>query len=246
MLVTTHLKPHQYNDQFLAHALRGAASLIDPFIGVDHVWIRGPVFPMNRYVGMSYLTYLFPDSATGLDHRNSLGDHQLIAPGALHWTTAGTGIEIDEQPVDASKVLHCLRISIDLAEARRATNPRTLRLEAEDVLSVESAGAVVRVLLGRFGNARSPLGPPTDVTLLDISLTRRASIEIIISAGQRAFFLPIAGEITVDDQQFSASEFRIPVFLSQASPRRVLVRSSSDERAQAVFFTGPPLAAKCR
>jgi len=245
MLVTTHLKPYQYNDQFLAHALRGVAPLIDPFKGVDHVWVRGAAFPVHRCEGMSSVSYLFSDSATSLMHRNSLGGRQWIRPGALHWTTAGTGIEFEEQPVDSGGTLHCLQIVLDLAAARRGIEPHTMRLEPEDVPFVMAGGAAIRVPLGRFGNARSPLRPPTDVTLLDISLMPGASIEIVVSSGQRAFFLPIAGETIVEDQSFSANEFRLPVFLTQASARKVTVRAPYDESAQTVFFTGPPLSCAC-
>lgn len=246
MLVTTYLKPYQHGDHFLVHGLRGAAALIDPFIAVDHVWIRDPIFPMHRHAGMSAVSYLFPDAETGIDYRDSRGGHRLIRPGALHWTMAGAGIDIDEQVAESGKTLHALQFFVDLAPARRTMAPFTLSLNPEDVPCVVSDGAIVRVPLGKFGNTRSPLRPPADVTMLDISLQPGASITVTIVSGTRAFFLPVRGDFSVDRQSFSASEFRMPVYLVQAPARRVIVRALAREGARVAFFTGSPMPACVR
>ena len=67
------------------------AEPIDPFLGVDHAWISTPTFQPHPHAGFSAVSYLFLDSETGIDNRDSLGNRNHIQPGGLHWTAAGAG-----------------------------------------------------------------------------------------------------------------------------------------------------------
>src|SRR3954470_20288665 len=74
--------------------------LVGPFIFFDHI---GPatltpgqaldVRP-HPHINLATVTYLFDGQIT---HRDSLGSHQVIAPGAINWTTAGRGIVHSER-----------------------------------------------------------------------------------------------------------------------------------------------------
>src|SRR3546814_8373664 len=76
--------------------------MVGPFIFFDR---RGPhdlpapisaqtdVRP-HPHIGLSTGTYLFEGQMT---HRDSLGVHQDILPGALNWMTAGSGISHSER-----------------------------------------------------------------------------------------------------------------------------------------------------
>lgn len=85
MSVIATLQRANHGSQFRVYGLRGVADLIDPFIGVDHAWMSGPTFPPHRHAGFSAVSYVFLDSETGIDNRDSLGTRNLIRPGGLHW-----------------------------------------------------------------------------------------------------------------------------------------------------------------
>lgn len=53
-----------------------------------------PTFPPHPHAGFSAVTYLFEDSGGALVNRDSLGDRSRIEPGALHWTQAARGIDV--------------------------------------------------------------------------------------------------------------------------------------------------------
>jgi hypothetical protein len=99
------LQPMNFGSHFRAYALRGgeAAEPIDPFLGVDHAWISAPTFPPHPHAGFSAVSYLFLDSETGVDNRDSLGNHNLISPGGLHWTAASRGVMHEEFPAKTGK-----------------------------------------------------------------------------------------------------------------------------------------------
>ena len=65
----------------------------------------------HPHIGLATVTYLF-DGA--MMHRDSLGNEQLIEPGAINWMTSGRGIVHSERRPDAlarkSYVVHGLQL----------------------------------------------------------------------------------------------------------------------------------------
>jgi redox-sensitive bicupin YhaK (pirin superfamily) len=228
--------------QFRAFTLRGDrnAKPIDPFLGVDHAWISGPTFPPHPHAGFSAVSYLFLDSETGIDNRDSLGHRNLIQPGGLHWTAAGQGIVHEEVPAEPGKTVHMLQMFINLPEQKQDAAPFALGLEPQDVPVIHRKGVKIRVPLGSFEGAKSPLTVPTQVRLLDISLEDGCESVISVPEGHIAFVMPIDGEILVDGHPFEPGDPKAAVNLPQA-PDRVITFAAKNGSAQAVIFSGAPL-----
>lgn len=242
MTAIARLQRMNHGSQFRAFNLRGdhSASPIDPFLGVDHAWISGPTFPAHPHAGFSAVSYLFLDSETGIDNRDALGNRNLIRPGGMHWTVAGSGVVHEEVPAEPGKTVHMLQIFINLPEARQADAPFALTLETQDVPVVHLPGAKVRVPLGSFSGVESPLTTPTEVGLLDISLEPGTELNVPIAEGHVAFVMPIDGDITIDGQAFSLTEQKLPVNLPQGDERVVTLRADKGS-AKVVVFSGRPL-----
>ena len=227
---------------FRAYAIRGGemAAPIDPFLGVDHARMSTATFQAHPHAGFSAVSYLFLDSEIGINNRDSLGNRNYIQPGGLHWTAAGRGVVHDEVPAEPGKTVHMLQIFVNLAVERQDAAPFALSLESQDVPVVKLSGVTIRVPLGVFGEAHSPLRPPTDVSLLDISLDEGAKLAVPIPIGQSAFIMPIFGKLLIDGQPFDANEPRLPVFIAQNMSRDITLQAQ-DGNAKAVVFTGTPL-----
>jgi hypothetical protein len=236
------LQPMNFGSHFRAYARRGgeAAEPIDPFLGVDPAWISAPTFPPHPHAGFSAVSYLFLDSETGVDNRDSLGNHNLIPPGGLHWTAAGRGVMHEEFPAKTGKTVHRLQIFVNLAGERQSDAPLALNLAPEDVPVVQLPGIKIRVPLGSFGEVRSPLIPPTEVPLLDISLDEGAELSVPIPAGQSAFVMPIYGKLAVNGQHYELDRFTLPAFPAQATPHSISLAATQGS-VKAVPFTGSPL-----
>jgi redox-sensitive bicupin YhaK (pirin superfamily) len=227
---------------FRAYSLRGGemAEPIDPFLGVDHAWMSAATFATHPHAGFSAVSYLFLDSETGVNNRDSLGTRNLIQPGGLHWTAAGRGVVHDEVPAVIGKTVHMLQIFVNLAVEKQGAEPFALSLEPQDVPVVHLPGAKIRVPLGSFADGHSPLSPPTKVRLLDISLDDNASLLVPIPEGQSTFIMPIFGTTEIDGQAFDANDPRLPVFPAQTTSREILLRAK-DGNAKVVVFSGTPL-----
>jgi redox-sensitive bicupin YhaK (pirin superfamily) len=240
MSVIASLQRANHGNHFRAFGLRGAAALINPFLGVDHAWMSGPTFPPHPHAGFSAVSYLFLDSETGIHNRDNIGTRNLIRPGGLHWTTAGRGIVHEEVPAETGKTVHSLQIFVDLAQDQKDVAPFPLMLEPQDVPVVQLPGVKLRVPLGCFADARSPLTPPTDVTMLDISLEPGAELDLPVAAGHATFVMPIFGAASIDGEDFEHDDLRLPVFPAQQA-RHVITLRAHHGGAKLMFFSGRPL-----
>lgn len=236
------MHPMDIGNGFRAYSLRGGdhAEPIDPFLGVDHAWMSVPTFPPHPHAGFSAVSYLLEDSETGVLNRDSLGTRNLIKAGGLHWTAAGRGIVHEEVPEVTGKGAHVLQIFVNLNVNKQKDTPFALSLEPEDVPVVESAGVKIRVPLGSFGAVRSPLTPPTEVDLLDISIEPDAQVVIPLSEGLGAFVMPINGVVEVDGTVFDSSNGQLPVYSAEPETREITIRALQGS-AKVVFFSGAPL-----
>lgn len=224
---------------FRADGLRGQAVSISPFLGVDHYWMSGPTFPPHSHAAMSAVSYLLQDSETGMSNRDSIGTTNLIRPGGLHWTTAGSGVVHEEVPAEPGKSVHGLQIFVALPESKRHISPFPLTIEPDAVPVIHHPGVQVRVPVGRYGSQQSPLIPPTDVTLLDITLESGSSVEIPLAAGVAMFAMPIQGAVSIQGHRFAPDDLSVPVFAEHDAPRS-LVLSAHEGAAQVVLFSGHP------
>ena len=242
MSETVQLQRMNIGSGFRAFSVRGGemAAPIDPFLGVDHAWMSTSTFKPHPHAGFSAVSYLFLDSETGVNNRDSLGNRNRIQPGGLHWTAAGRGVVHDEVPAETGKTVHMLQIFVNLAADQQDAEAFALSIEPQDVPTLQLPGAKIRVPLGRFGDLRSPLRPPTDVLLLDISLDDGAELSVPVPAGYNAFLMPIFGRLEIDGQSFDANEPRLPVFAPGEMAREIRLQARQGN-AKAVFFAGLPL-----
>lgn len=227
--------------QFRAVRLHGTdPDQLDPFMGIDHAWMSAPTFPPHPHAGFSAVTYLFEDSETPIANRDSLGNSVMIEPGGLHWTAAGRGVVHQEDPAVLGRTTHLLQIFINLPRAKQNDAPFALTLAPQDVPVSQEPGVTVRVPLGTYADLRSPLTPPTDVTLLDVFLQPGAVFTLPVQAGLRAFFMPIAGSAQIDGQTFGLDDLGAPVVAPQPVERRHQL-VAGPQGAQIAVFIGQPL-----
>ncbi|CAN7759772.1 MULTISPECIES: pirin family protein [unclassified Variovorax] len=241
--MTTTARMHRANrgSHFRAYGLHGSnPAQFDPFMGIDHAWMSAPTFPPHPHAGFSAVTYLFLDSETGIANRDSQGNRTLIQPGGLHWTAAGRGVVHEENPAVFGSTVHLLQIFVNLPRERQDAAPFALSLAPQDVPVVQRPGARVRVPLGNFGGAHSPLTPPTDVTLLDISLEAGAELELPLAAGQRAFAMPIFGSAELNGESFSLDNLVVPILpvVREAMTHKLVAKPGG---AKVAVFIGEPL-----
>jgi len=229
----------QHGQHFRALTLRIPYEFETPLLGVDHAWMSGPTFPRHPHKGMSAVSYLFDDSQTSIHNQDSIGNDNLIPPGGLHWMAAGRGVTHEEVPSETGKTVHSLQIFVALPPPLKYAEPFALSLGPEAMPTVSLPHARVRVVLGRFGEHRSPLDVPTPMDMLDIRLEPGAELVLPVPQGASALLLPVQGAGTLNERTFSPESLAAPFFSADTS-NEVMRLQATNEAVQVVVFILTP------
>ena len=182
-------------------------TMVGPFIFVDEF---GPArLPAGQgmdvrphpHINLATVTYLFEGA---IEHRDSIGSHQVIEPGAINLMTAGSGIVHSERSPKELRPdgpsLYGMQTWLALPDGREEIGPAFDHVPESGLPLVEDGGAAARVLMGTLwgATARTPCHSPT--IYADIELVSGGSIPIDAEADERAVML-VAGEAELDGEK---------------------------------------------
>jgi redox-sensitive bicupin YhaK (pirin superfamily) len=152
----------------------------------------------HPHINLATVTYLF---AGAIDHRDSLGTFQRIAPGAVNLMTAGRGIVHSERsPADerrAGPSLDGIQTWLALPTAKEELDPGFEHVPAGDLPVIDADGVRLQLIMGEGFGVRSPVTQHSPTIYAAIQLGPGAALEIEHEADERALYL-LDGDATVD------------------------------------------------
>lgn len=162
-----------------------ARQRVGPFIFFDHM---GPAdFPPGSgvnvrphpHIGIATITYLF---AGAIRHRDSLGVDQVILPGAVNWMTAGRGVVHSERTPEelrrSGSHLHGIQAWIALPLDAEECEPGFVHYAAEEIPSLQLAGASLKLIAGSAYDAVSPVKTASETLYLEVDLEPGATLAL--------------------------------------------------------------------
>jgi redox-sensitive bicupin YhaK (pirin superfamily) len=179
-------------------------TMVGPFIFVDEFGParlppgQGMDVRPHPHINLATVTYLF-DGA--IEHRDSIGSHAVIEPGAINLMTAGRGIVHSERsPQDlrpAGPSLYGMQTWLALPDGKEEIAPAFDHVPASALPVITDGGANARVLMGTLwgATAATPCHSPT--IYADITLDAGAAIGVESDADERAVML-VGGEAELD------------------------------------------------
>ena len=182
-------------------------TMVGPFIFVDQF---GPArLPAGQgmdvrphpHIHLATVTYLFEGA---IEHRDSIGSHQVIEPGAINLMTAGRGIVHSERSPQALRPdgpsLYGMQTWLALPDGKEELDPAFDHVAAEELPIVEDRAAWARVLMGTLWGATAATPQHSSTIYADIELSRGGTIPIEAQADERAIML-VGGEADLDGQR---------------------------------------------
>jgi len=181
-------------------------TMVGPFIFVDEF---GPArLPAGEgmdvrphpHINLATVTYLFEGA---IEHRDSIGSHQVIEPGAINLMTAGSGIVHSERSPQQLRPqgpsLYGMQTWLALPDGKEEIDPAFHHVASNGLPLVEEAAANARVLMGTLWGATAATPQHSSTIYADIQLARGGSIPIDAEADERAVML-VKGEAELDGQ----------------------------------------------
>jgi len=181
-------------------------TMVGPFIFVDEF---GPArLPAGRgmdvrphpHINLSTVTYLFEGA---IEHRDSIGSHAVIEPGAINLMTAGSGIVHSERSPEALRAtgpsLYGMQTWLALPDGGEEVDPAFEHVAADGLPVVQDAGVHARVLMGTLWGKSAATRCDSPTVYADIELSG-GSIPIDAEADERAVML-VGGAAELDGQK---------------------------------------------
>ncbi|MFL6739591.1 MAG: pirin family protein [Sphingomicrobium sp.] len=181
-------------------------TMVGPFIFVDEFGParlapgQGMDVRPHPHINLATVTYLFEGA---IAHRDSIGSHQVIVPGAINLMTAGKGIVHSERSPEEARAagpsLYGMQTWLALPDGKEEVDPAFDHIPPDGLPLVSDGGARARVLMGTLWGktAATPCHSPT--IYADIELDPGAGIPIDAEADERAVML-VDGGAELDSQ----------------------------------------------
>lgn len=169
--------------------------ILKPFVFVDLASFQ-PVagqagFGMHPHSGIATLTFLIEGDTS---YEDTTGKKGVLPAGGVEWMSAGNGVWHTGAPVGNSPV-HGFQLWVALPPSKESAPAQSLYLSPSEVPREGPA----RVLLGRYGMARSLIPAPADMNYLAVSLADGERWRYTPPAGHTvAWFAVNAGRIDVN------------------------------------------------
>jgi len=212
---------------------------VGPFVFLDQM---GPVhMPEGHgldvrphpHIGLATVTYLFEGQ---IDHRDSLGTHQSIAPGDINWMVAGRGIVHSERSDEASRSagakLFGIQSWVALPTAEEERAPSFVHHARSTIPRVSAPGATLDVLLGTAYGARSPVEVLSKTLYVHAALEAGATLPLDDEHEERAVYV-VEGAVQVGGVDVA------PGCLAVVPPSAVTLTCSTEARL--MLLGGAPL-----
>jgi redox-sensitive bicupin YhaK (pirin superfamily) len=233
---------HDLGDGFLVRRALSSAGCrsIGPFVFFDHF---GPtLFAAGRgldvrphpHIGLATVTYLFEGEIV---HRDSLGNAQVISPGAVNWMVAGAGIVHSERTAAGTRrapsALAGIQSWVGLPLATEECAPSFVHHAAESLPVIEKAGRRIRLIAGALFGECSPVATLSPMAYADADLDTGAQLEFAPEYTERALYV-VEGAIELSGQRIEAPRL---LLLRVGEP----VRFQAATRARLMLLAGEPL-----
>jgi redox-sensitive bicupin YhaK (pirin superfamily) len=181
-------------------------TMVGPFIFVDQF---GPArLPAGRgmdvrphpHINLSTVSYLFEGA---IEHRDSIGSHAVIEPGAVNLMTAGRGIVHSERSPQSTRadgpVFYGMQTWLALPDGMEEIDPAFEQIMPDRLPLLESPGVRARIIMGTLWGQTAATTCHAPTIYAEIALEAGARVPIDAGADERAI-LVTEGDATLDGE----------------------------------------------
>jgi redox-sensitive bicupin YhaK (pirin superfamily) len=209
-------------------------TMVGPFIFVDQFGParlppgRGMDVRPHPHINLATVTYLFEGA---IEHRDSIGSHQVIEPGAINLMTAGRGIVHSERSPSAERAggpsLYGMQTWLALPDGKEEVDPAFEHVDGAALPLVEDEGVSARVLMGTLWGRSAGVTEHSGTIYADIILEAGASVPIDAIADERAV-LVVEGDASLDNDRLEPFILYVlapgqAMTLKASSPSRIML-----------------------
>lgn len=216
---------------------------VGPFTFIDHM---GPAtlgngiyadVDQHPHIGLSTLTYLFEGE---IEHRDSMGNVQVIHAGDVGFMTSGKGCTHTERTPAAKRggeafTMHGYQIWVALPKAQAEREPRFDYYPSEEIPCWKEGPLEIKLVAGNAFGKSAPLQGHSPLFMVDIYAETATTLDLGGHLQGEVAFVIVKGAITEEGEQIEAGQMLISKTNETCS-----ISLAAD--TQLLLFGGEPLA----
>lgn len=189
---------------------------VGPFTFIDHM---GPAtlgagkyvdVDQHPHIGLSTLTYLFSGE---IEHRDSTGSVQVIAPGDVGFMTAGSGVTHTERTPANRRgetfTLHGYQIWVALPVDKAEMDPRFDYYPASQIPQWQDGCLTLRLVAGNAFGRSAPLQGYSPLFMVDITAAEDSVLDLGNQLEGEIAFVIVRGAIIEAGERIEAGQMLI-------------------------------------
>jgi redox-sensitive bicupin YhaK (pirin superfamily) len=215
---------------------------VGPFVFIDHMG-PSPIgngnfldVDQHPHIGLSTLTYLYKGQ---VEHRDSLGSHQIIKPGDVGFMTSGQGITHTERTPSSLRqnethLMHGYQVWVALPKEKEEMHPRFDFYPASQIPSWKSDGVQYKLIAGNAFGKSAPLQGYSPLFMVDLYTEEENTISLSGQLDGEVAFVIVNGNVKVGSTQVNAGQMLI-------SKTDDTCKICMDKNTRVLLFGGLPL-----
>lgn len=211
----------------------------DPFLLLDQISSDNPDqyiagFPEHPHRGFITFTYLIDGD---MQHQDDMGNCGNPGPGGAQWMKAASGVIHSEMPQLENGLMRGFQLWINLPAANKMDDPAYQEYTADALPIVATADATVKVLMGRYQQAVSPITDDlTEVSYFDVQLRADKRFQYDLSDGHNSFIYVFEGQAEIHGRRINKNNLLLLNPYNQLSD---LV--GGEQGVRFLFISGKPI-----
>jgi redox-sensitive bicupin YhaK (pirin superfamily) len=190
---------------------------VGPFTFIDHM---GPAklgngkyvdVDQHPHIGLSTLTYLFEGE---IEHRDSIGSRQVIAPGDLGFMTSGKGVTHTERTPENRRgsgefVMHGYQIWVALPKEQEEIDPHFEYYPEKDIPMWAIGPLTIKLVAGNAFGRSAPLQGYSPLFMVDVFSEETTTLNLRGQLKGEVAFVIVKGAITDNGERVEAGQMLI-------------------------------------
>jgi redox-sensitive bicupin YhaK (pirin superfamily) len=190
---------------------------VGPFTFIDHM---GPAklgngkyvdVDQHPHIGLSTLTYLFEGE---IEHRDSIGSRQVIAPGDVGFMTSGKGVTHTERTPENRRgsgefVMHGYQIWVALPKEQEEIDPHFEYYPEKDIPMWAIGPLTIKLVAGNAFGRSAPLQGYSPLFMVDVFSEETTTLNLRGQLKGEVAFVIVKGAITDNGERVEAGQMLI-------------------------------------
>jgi redox-sensitive bicupin YhaK (pirin superfamily) len=163
--------------------------------------------PPHPHAGFEVVTYLLDGE---FFHRDSRGHYVIAKAGDINWMTSGSGIVHSEGPTEnflkTGGTLQLMQVWINLRAKNKSDVASFRNYPSADFPAVKNETSSVKVLIGNYGEKKSPVLVQTPMFYYHIHLKKGSSFSLPVNEDHTTALYVMTGKIRSLNEEAKAGQ----------------------------------------